>query len=401
MFFNMYIVIIVNAIFSHWTFFRLFVNQIIRSEIIRIMKDARIRNEIDHTYTIIAILNIIYFFHVNHSYDFFMLEHALIVDLFVVSLFSTHFFEIYLDFECDTKMIIETMKNVICFRNILVELILMNVVTFMLSIIFARVVKFSLSSKIKILMIETICNSQNCRQIIRSRLIELSFLFDVIIAQRILINVSLKDQTHILQTWMNFVVSNDKLMINVFHSFRIFEIEWLCSISILRRQNLKSLNLFEIDAHEFQLAKKKIWKKAREHVRRLTQTIDLLIENDMSFQKFSIKKTFTNKREWMKSWMIARDSLYLNKEFLFLNERNFFLQNYVSKTKTHYMSENYVHQFDLIAMIVIFFKNSNFVAMREQWKNLTWEIEWKMIFLSLIRFFCMYFFFRNFNNSHK
>ena len=366
MFFNMYIVIIVNAIFFHWTYFRLFVNQVIRSEIIRIMKNATIRNEIDHTYTIIATLNVIYFSHVNHSYDFLMFEHAFIVDLFVVSLFSTHFFEIYLDFECDTRMIIETMKNVIRFRNTLVELILINVVTFMLNIIFVRVVKSSLSSKIKIFMIETICNSQNCRQIIRSRLIELSFLFDVIIAQRILINVFLKNQTHILQIWMSFVISNDKLMINVFHFSRIFEIEWLCSISILRRQNLKSLNLFEIDAHEFQLAKKEIWKKTREHARRLIQTIDFLIENDMSSQKFLIEKTFTNKRKWMKSWMIARNFLYFNRKFLFLNERNFFLQNYVSKTKTHYMSENYVHQFDLIAMIVIFFKNSTFVTMREQ-----------------------------------
>ena len=365
------------------------------------MRDATTRNEIDHTYTIIATLNIIYFFHVNHSYDFFIFEHAFIVDLFVVSLFWTHFFEVYLDFECDTKMIIETMKNVIRSRNTLVELTLMNVVTFMLSITFARVVKFSLSSKIKILMIETICNSQNCRQIIRSRLIELSSLFDVIIAQRILINVSFKDQTHILQAWMSFVALDDKLIIDVFHSFRILEIEWLCSISILRRQNLRSLNLFKIDAHEFQLAKKEIWKKTREHVRRLIQTIDLLIENDMSFQRFSIEKTFTNKREWMKSWMIARNSLYFNKKLLFLNERTFFLQNYVSKAKTHYMSESYVHQFDLIAMIVIFFKNSIFVTMKKQWKSLIWEIEWKMIFLFFIRFFCMYFFSRNLNNSHK
>ena len=295
--FNMYIVIIVNAIFSHWTFSRLFVNQIIRFEIIRVMKNATIRNEIDHTYTIIATLNVIYFFHVNHSYDFFMFEHAFIVDLFVVSLFSIHLFEVYLDFECNTRIITKTMKNVIRSRNTFVELILMNVVTFMLSIIFARVVKFSLSSKIKILMIETICNSQNCRQIIRSRLIELSSLFDVIIAQRIWINVSFKDQTHILQTWMNLVVLNDKFMINVFYSFRILEIEWLCSISIFRRQNLRSLNLFEIDAHEFQLAKKEIWEKARKHARRLTQTIDFFIENDMSSQRLSIEKTFTNKRE--------------------------------------------------------------------------------------------------------
>ena len=103
----------------------------------------------------------------------------------------------------------------------------------------------------------------------------------------------------------------------------------------------------------------------------------------------------------MKSWMIARDFLYLNKKLLFLNERNFFLQNYVSKTKTHYMSENYVHQFDLIVKIVIFFKDSTFVTMKKQWENLTWEIEWKMIFLFLIKFLCMYFFLRSLNNSHR
>ena len=164
------------------------------------MRDATTRSEIDHTYTIIATLNVIYLSHVNHSYDFLMLEHAFIVDLFAVSLSSTHFFEIYLDLECDTKMIIETMKNVIRFRNTLVELILMNAVKLMLRIVFARVVKFTLSFEIKIISIEIVCNSQNCQERIRSQLFNLSFLLDLMIAQRILLIVSSKKLLRIIST---------------------------------------------------------------------------------------------------------------------------------------------------------------------------------------------------------
>lgn len=69
------------------------------------MKDATTRNEIDHIYTIVATLIVIYALYVNHLYDFRMFEHALTVDLFVVSFSSIQFVQMNLDLECDRRMI--------------------------------------------------------------------------------------------------------------------------------------------------------------------------------------------------------------------------------------------------------------------------------------------------------
>lgn len=66
--------------------------------------------------------------------------------------------------------------------------------------IFDRVVKLLLSLEIKIVMIKTICNSKNCRENIRFRLFEFSSLLDVMMIQRILLIIFLKNQAHIIQT---------------------------------------------------------------------------------------------------------------------------------------------------------------------------------------------------------
>ena len=183
MFINDDIMKIIETTFANWISFRLAIVDVFDSIIVIKMKNAITRNDKKHIFIIFVFLNVVYVHHVNILYDILMLDHAFIVDLFVVSLFSTYLVEMYLDIECDTEMIVEIVKNVIQFRKTLVELILMNAMKFILKIIFARVIKFTLSFEIKIISIEIVCNSQNCRERIRSQLFNFFFLLDLMIAQ--------------------------------------------------------------------------------------------------------------------------------------------------------------------------------------------------------------------------
>ena len=105
-----------------------------------------------------------------------------------------------------------------------------------------------------------------------------------------------------------------------------------------------------------------------------------------------MKKKMTNKQDWMQSWLTARDSLYLIRKSSFLNERVFFFQNYVIQIKTHYENESFLYQHDMIAMIVIFFKEINFETMKEKEKTLMWELNFEMSYYLSDFFVCIYFF---------
>ena len=204
--------------------------------------------------------------------------------------------------------------------------------------------------------------------------------------------VSFKKQSHTIRTWMNLIASNDKLIMNICHSCRVSKIEWLCSKTILNFFDLFFINTFECEAHDFQIAKETMWNVARIHVRRLIKAIELQIENDMSTQRFAMRREITNKQDWMQSWLIARDSLYLIKKSSFLNQHVFFFRNYVTQIKTHYENENFLYQHDMIAMIVIFFRKINFEPMREKEETLMWEMNFEMSYYLSDFFVCIYFF---------
>ena len=144
---------------------------------------------------------------------------------------------------------------------------------------------------------------------------------------------------------MSFVVSNDKFMINVFYFFRIFEIEWLCSISIFRRQNLKNLNLFEIDVHEFQFAKKKIMKKNA----RTRSTID---SNDRFFywKRYVVSKIF-NKRNFYEQTKINKIVNDCAKFFVFQQKIFVFVRTQFFFTKLRVENENSLQKRKLCASI--------------------------------------------------
>ena len=172
-------------------------------------------------------------------------------------------------------------RDVIASRGTLTGLAVVNAVKPMLDLTFDRVVRRLLPHEIKFPMIETMCNLMNCRQIIRPRLIELLFLPDVVTAQRVLVNVPLRDQAHTMQEWMNLAAPGGKLMEDVSRPYRIPAIEWLRPISTFRRRDLGSLDLFEVGAHGYQLVEEEIWGEAHGYARRLARAAGLVIENDM------------------------------------------------------------------------------------------------------------------------